>query len=97
VLERDALPAGATLLGPRANVPFAAGNVSGGGDAETDYYVVFAADDEIPVPTVLRSRHLQLCDDPTRFPVSRFLFEADAKFDPTRVVRRVVPLTVRKP
>ncbi len=96
VIERNAIPAGATLLGPRTNAPFAA-SVSGG-DAATDYYVVFAAEVDVPAPTVLKSRHREDCEDRSRLPVWRFVFDAtDPAFDPARVVRRVVPLTVRKP
>lgn len=95
-LERDSVPAGTTVLGPRMNVPFSAA-VTGDGDVETDYFVLFAAPDDVPAPTILLSRHNQLCEDRTRYPISRVLFDAtDAKFDPSRLVRRVVPVTVRK-
>ncbi len=97
-LERDSIPAGTTTLGPRTNVPFSSG-VSGDGDVETDYFVLFAAPptDELPTPTLVLSRHNQLCETRTRHPISRFLFDStDAKFDPARLVRCVVPLTVRK-
>ena len=96
VIERNAIPTGATLLGPRTNAPFSASVSSG--DAATDYYVVLAAEADVPPPTVLKSRHREDCEDRSRLPVWRFLFEAtDPAFDPSRVVRRVVPLTVRKP
>jgi len=95
-LERDAIPAGTTTLGPRANVPFVAA-VTGDGDSERDYFVLFASEAEVPVPTILRSRHNPLCEDRTKHPLSRFLFEpTDPSFDPSRLVRRVVPVTVRK-
>ncbi len=99
VLEKDSLPAGTTLLGPRTNVPFAAGGLRGD-VPETEYFAVFAAEADVPVPTVLRSRHADgiECRERNHFPVWRFLFEpTDPRVDPARVARRIVPLTVRNP
>ncbi|QDU19713.1 hypothetical protein [Urbifossiella limnaea] len=96
VLERTAITAGATLLGPRMSTPFSV-TPSGDEDSNTDYFVLFASDVDVPAPTVLRSRHNPLCEDRWRQPISRFLFEpADAKADPPRLIRRVVPVTVQK-
>ncbi|MFO0800055.1 MAG: cytochrome c [Gemmataceae bacterium] len=96
VLERAAVTAETTLLGPRTNAPFSV-TPSSDEDSNTDYFVLFASDVEVPTPTVLRSRHNPLCEDNRRQPISRFLFEpAGSKTDPPRLIRRVVPVTVRK-
>jgi mono/diheme cytochrome c family protein len=96
-LERDTLDAGTHTIGPAANKGFSSGSLVRGLRAETEYYVVFAAEAPIPDPTILRSRHHRR-DDLDRYPVWRFVFEPppEAKFDPARVVRCVVPLEVRK-
>ncbi|HYH69512.1 MAG TPA: hypothetical protein VD866_32755 [Urbifossiella sp.] len=91
-LEIDRIPAGKTTLGPRANAPFTA-SVTGDGDSERDYFVLFASEAAVPEPTILRSRHNPLCEDRTRHPISRFLFEPT---EPPQLLRRVVPVTVRK-
>lgn len=94
-LERNALPTGATLLGPATNTALSA--TASGGGAATNYYVVFASEADVPAPTILKSRHNDDCEDRTQLPLWRFVFETPAPaFDPARVVRRVVPLTVRR-
>lgn len=95
-LEIDAIPAGTKTLGLRTNVPLVP-IMTGDGDVEPLYFVLFAAPTEVPAPTLLLSRHNPLCENRARHPLSRFLFESnDPKFDPSQIVRRVVPITVRK-
>lgn len=67
----------------------------------TEYFVLFAAERELPTPVVVQSRRPAAdCADSQRLPVHRFLFD-DKKlpkdFDPSRVVRRVIPVVVTKP
>jgi hypothetical protein len=69
-------------------------NISGivtGGDSATEYFVLFASETQLPLPTIVRSTHSER-------PVWRFLLEPTAKdtFDPNKVVRRVVPIPVTK-
>jgi mono/diheme cytochrome c family protein len=67
-----------------------------------EYFVLLASPEPIPepirVPVIVRSRHdpTPVCEKEKRFPVSRFLFDTEAKFDPSRVVRKVIPVTVEK-
>lgn len=62
-----------------------------------EYFVLLASQSEVPTPVIVRSRHStgQACEG--RYPVSRFFFDPDARaegFDPAKVVRVVVPITV---
>jgi hypothetical protein len=78
-IERD--------LSPGAD-GFVAGIVTGG-PAATEYFVLFAAETELPLPVIVQSAH------PDRT-VWRFLLEPTPKesFDPNKVVRKVVPISV---
>jgi hypothetical protein len=62
-----------------------------GGNSATEYFVLFASESELPVPTLVRSTHADR-------PVWRFTLEPTAKeaFDPNKVVRRVIPIRVTK-
>lgn len=77
-------------LAPAAD-GFRIASIITGGDSATEYFVLFASEVELPLPTVVRSRH----DDR---PVWRFLLEPSAKdaFDPNKVVRKVIPIPVTK-
>jgi hypothetical protein len=60
-----------------------------GGNATTEYFVLFASETELPLPQIVQSTH------PDR-PVSRFLLDPSAKerFDPNKVLRKVIPIPV---
>ncbi|MBN9119301.1 MAG: hypothetical protein J0I06_09095 [Planctomycetes bacterium] len=62
-----------------------------GGPAATEYFVLFAAETELPLPVIVQSTH-------TDRPVWRFLLEPTAKepFDQNKVVRKVVPISVTR-
>jgi hypothetical protein len=78
-------------------LPFVAGGILSGAASATEYLVVFATDRDLPDLTLIRSQHT---DDPAmnRYPIHRFIPAGKGdKFDPTRVVRKVVPLKVVKP
>jgi hypothetical protein len=70
-----------------------------GGQKVTEYFVFLASQTEIPTPLIVKSRHAdtQDCRDQQLFPISRFFFDPETKkanFDPSRVVRVVVPIDV---
>jgi hypothetical protein len=90
--------AGGSVLQPNAARELSPGgegfSISGiitGGDATTEYFVLFAAEAELPPPTIVRSLH------PDRR-VWRFLLEPTARdaYDPNKVVRTVIPIPVTK-
>ena len=58
--------------------------------------MLLASSDPLPTPVIVRSRHSRspACDKKAQYPIYRFVFPSDAKFDPTKVVRKVIPLTV---
>ena len=68
------------------------------GEVKAMEFVLLASTTELPTPTIVKSRHARTptCEEELRFPISRFFFDAEAKreFDPSRVVRVVVPLEV---
>jgi mono/diheme cytochrome c family protein len=88
-------PGTSALFGPKPNTPFEAGGILTGGDSEVEHYVLIAAEQEVPVPTIVRSRHADAFDCPgkNQAPIWRFVFE---KPPDGATVRKVVPLTVRK-
>jgi len=61
-----------------------------------EYFVLLASPDPIPKPVIVRSKHARgtACEKVVQYPVYRFLFPPDAKFDPAKVVRRVIPIPV---
>jgi hypothetical protein len=74
-------------LGPLSG-RFSISGIVTGGTSATEYFVLFAAETELPLPTVVRSLH------PER-PVWRFLVPTSAP-EPNRVVRKVIPIPVTK-
>jgi hypothetical protein len=89
----------AVTLGPKGADEFRIGDIVTGKPRATEYFVLFASQTELPAPTIVKSRHAstQACQRELRFPLSRFFFDPDAKkagFDPSRVLRAVVPITV---
>jgi len=73
--------------------PFPVLNIQNGADRATEYFLLIAAEDDVPMPTIVRSTHSTLeCKD--RAPVWRILFDIDAKYDLTKAVRKVVQLNI---
>jgi hypothetical protein len=94
--SRGFLKSGKSVLATSDGKPFRIPGILTGEPTATEYFVLVASPAELPEPLVVRSRHAanQDCDEKKRFPVYRFLFDANAKFDPAAVVRRVIPVTV---
>ncbi len=94
--KKGFLTAGKTSLTTDSNKSFTIPDILTGEDKATEYFVLFASLDPIPTPLVVRSRHANkpACDEKMQYPIRRFLFPADPKFDPSLVVRRVVAITV---
>jgi len=61
----------------------------------TEYFVLLASTEAITPPTVVRSRHSNSpdCESDKRYPIYRFLPDDNA-LDSTKVVRKVIALTV---
>lgn len=83
-------------LGPTPTTFFKITSILSGADAATEYFVLLAAEDEMPVPTIVRSQHSDFpdCSKEGRGAVWRFFFDSD-KFDGSRAVRRVLRLDVK--
>src|SRR5262249_14760893 len=79
---------------------FQASNLITGEARGTEYFVflVAATEQPLPQPVVVRSRHAQgpECEKKRQFPVWRFFFEPNAKLDQSKVVRKVLPITIGK-
>jgi mono/diheme cytochrome c family protein len=89
----------AVLLVPKERGAFQIADLLTGEPQGTEYFVLLASQTELPAPVLVKSRHSsgQDCQSQLRFPVSRFFFDPEAKaegFDPSRIVRLVVPITV---
>jgi hypothetical protein len=88
------------LLATDTGPPFHARAGLRGAASATEYIVVIATDAQLPELTVIRSRHSEGedCVRMNRYPIHRFIPAGKGeKFDPARVVRKVVPLKVVKP
>jgi hypothetical protein len=78
--------------------PFRFGKVPGGEQQATEYLVLFASREKLPLPAnivIVKSRHREAgCEQ--KVPVYRFLFdsEKEPQFDPAKVVRKVIPVRV---
>ena len=88
--------AGEHFLGPPTTGAFKLTGVLTGEPKGNEYYVLLASTEKIPMPNVILSRHSRGpdCLEDKRFPIFRFVFDADAKFDQSQVVRKVVAVTV---
>lgn len=82
------LGAGETVLLTDTGKPF---HVT---EAGTEYFVLFAAEKELPPPIVVETRHPPGAAPDAPPPVRRCLFGDAKDFDPSRVVRKVIPVTV---
>ncbi len=90
------LKAGEQFLVPKDAERFRIADILTGAPKATEYFVLLASEKELPQPVIVRSRHARNgeCDEQKRFPIFRFLLDPDEKVDQSRVVRRVVPVTV---
>ncbi|MCI0699929.1 MAG: hypothetical protein L0241_02465 [Planctomycetia bacterium] len=86
-------------LAPPGRNEFRITSILSGGDSATEYFVLLASEKEIPLPTIIRSKHAE-GDDPkqNRRPVWRFLVEPPKGElrGSTQVVRRVIPIKLVK-
>jgi hypothetical protein len=86
-------------LTPETGQPFRIPSLLSGKPSETEHFILIAAETNVPLPTIIRSRHSDGldCSKKDGQPIWRFLFDsADPKFDPARAVRRVIPVKVEK-
>lgn len=91
-------PSEPKLFGPDSSVTFVGGKQTNDNE-ETIYYVLIASDATAPPPTIVRSIHADRleCREKNHQPVWRFLYDKPTKdFDPSKAVRVVLPLTIRK-
>lgn len=86
-------------LTPETGQPFRIPSLLSGKPSETEHFILIASESDVPLPTIIRSRHSDSidCSKKDGQPIWRFLFDsADAKFDRNRAVRRVIPVKVEK-
>ena len=86
-------------LTPESGKAFSIPSLLSGKPSETEHFILIAAESNVPVPTIIRSRHSDGidCGQKGLNPMWRFVFDtADQKFDPSRTVRRVIPMTIQK-
>jgi len=88
-----------TTLTPMGAVEFVIPSILTDEPEATEYFVLLASPTELPPPTIVKSRHAPslTCEGKLQFPISRFFFDPEIKkegFDPSRVVRVVIPITV---
>ena len=83
-------------LGPTPTTFFKITSILSGADSATEYFILLAAEDEMPLPTIVRSQHAEFpdCAKEGRGAVWRFLFDSD-KFDGSKAVRRVFRMDVK--
>jgi hypothetical protein len=87
------------ILLPLGGEPFKIPSILTGEPKANEYFVLLASATELPTPVIVKSRHAPSlnCEGKLQFPISRFFFDPDTKkegFDPARVVRVVIPITV---
>lgn len=75
----------------------------GGGPTTTEYFVLLASPTPLPEPIIVRSKHASGpdCEKLKKFPIHRFLLPdpepgKKSDFDPAKVVRRVIPISLVK-
>ena len=92
------LEAGVHSLTPERAGAFRITDILTGEPKASEYYVLLASTEKLPAPVVVRSRHSRGpdCDEEKRYPIYRFVFPSDPKFDQSLVVRRVVALTIKE-
>jgi hypothetical protein len=87
-----------TFLRPPAGEKqgFTIADILTGENEATEYFVLFASPKALPRPVVVRSRHARgpACEKQMRYPIYRFVFGPAPLFDPSSVVRRVIPIPV---
>jgi len=96
-LSGNVLTKGTLLkLGPTPTTFFKIASILSGADSATEYFILLASEDEMPLPTVVRSQHAEFpdCTKEGRGAVWRFFFDPD-KFDGSKAVRRVFRLDVK--
>ena len=73
--------------------PFKIAGIITGAEAAVEHFILIAAVDDVPMPTIVRSQHATLgCK--SSGPVWRMLF--DTKFDPSKAVRKVITVNVTR-
>jgi mono/diheme cytochrome c family protein len=90
------LEAGDHFLSPENSGAFLMTASPTGEAKATEYFVLLASIEKLPAPVVVRSRHSDApdCREKGFYPLFRFVLDGDAKFDQSRIVRKVVAVTV---
>lgn len=92
------LDAGVHFLTPEGNTgAFKITDILTGEPKANEYFILLASTEKIMPPLIVRSRHSNNpdCDDMKAYPIYRFIYSGDAKFDQSLVVRRVTAVTVK--
>jgi mono/diheme cytochrome c family protein len=90
------LEAGAHFLSPENVGAFVMTGAPTGEAKANEYFVLLASTEKFEPPIVVRSRHSDGpdCREKGNYPIFRFVFDGDAKFDQSLVVRKVVAVTI---
>ena len=93
------LKADEKIINPSEKGAFQIASILTGEKQANEYFILLASPTPLPPPTLVKSRHssIQIGECGLRFPISRFYFDPEVKkdgFDPAKVVRVVIPITV---
>jgi len=67
-----------------------------GAESAVEHFVLFAGENELPKFSIIRSNHLEDREQRDRSPIWRIVIEQSVKFDSSKVVCKVVQITVTK-
>lgn len=102
--QNTIFPQAQTDLTPMGSDSFKITGIITGQPKATEYFVLLASESLLPPVTIVRSRHKPFAfggeEKPENFPINRFVFDLEkrtddfdpAKFDPTKVIRKVIPI-----
>ncbi len=91
---------GSTVLTPVGEDGFKIPHILTDEQKANEYFILLASLTELPATVIVKSRHApyQSCEEKLLYPISRFFFDPETRkegFDPSRVVRVVVPIEVK--
>ncbi len=83
------------VLATPAGTPITIPSLIAGGETGTEHFILIAAEEDVPMPTIVRSVHATFgCKESG--PVYRILFDKDPKFDPSKAVRKIITVNVTR-
>jgi hypothetical protein len=84
-------------LGPTPTTDFKIASILSGAASATEYFILIAAEDDVPAPVIVRSQHAEFadCEKEGRGAVWRFAFDS-SQFDASKAVRKVFRMDVKR-